>query len=145
MSDWNHATELWRKQHADSQCHRDAATTAAMAQKVESGARKSVLELQCSRAAQEAAEQKQRNRDVLLKLLRFAYFLVKNRIAHTTIYPNFIELQVANGDQLLERHIEDPSNAQYTSRFSTTMLIEAIDTWLDRKLVEEGNYGEKSS
>ena len=37
VSDWNHATELL-KQHAHSQCHRDAAATAAMAQQVESGA-----------------------------------------------------------------------------------------------------------
>ena len=30
-----------------------------------------------------------------------------------------IELQVLNGDELLEKHLsEGPSNAQYTSRFS---------------------------
>ena len=35
------------------------------------------------------------------------------------------------------QHItEGPANAQYTSRFSLTSLIEAIDTWLDRRLVE---------
>ena len=42
-----------------------------------------------------------------------------------------------NGDQLLEQHInQNPLNAQYTSRFSASMLIEAIDTWLDRKLLK---------
>ena len=82
MTDWNHATELL-KQHADSKWHREAAATSAMAHQAESG--QSVLELQYSVAAQEAAELRQRNRDVLLKLLRSTYFLVKNRIPHTTI------------------------------------------------------------
>ena len=73
---------------------------------------KSVLELQCSSAAREAAERRQRNNDVLLKLLRSVYFLVKNRIPHTTTYTQLVELQVANGDQLLEQHInQHPLNA----------------------------------
>ena len=60
ITNWNHATELL-KQHADSQWHRDAAATAVMARQAESG--KSVLELQYSSAAQQAAERRQRNRD----------------------------------------------------------------------------------
>ena len=75
-----------------------------MARQAESG--KSVLELQCSSAAQQATEHRQRNRDVLLKLLRSAYFLDKNRIPHTTVYPHLVNLQVANGDNLLEQHIK---------------------------------------
>ena len=85
-------------------------------------------------AAQQAAECRQKNQDVLLKLLRSAYFLAKNRIPHTTVYPHLVNLQVANGDNLLEQHIkQNPSDAQYTSKFSVTLLIEAIDTWLERK------------
>ena len=103
VTDWNHATELL-KQHAGSQWHRESAATAAMAQHAESG--QSVLELQCSCAAQQATEQKERNRDVLLKLLRSTYFLVKNRIPHTTIFPHLVELQLANGDKVLEKHIQ---------------------------------------
>ena len=61
VTDWNHGTELLK--HVHSQWHRDAAGTAAMAQQVESG--KSVLEVQCASAALEAAERRQRNRDVL--------------------------------------------------------------------------------
>ena len=130
ITDWNHGTEPL-KQHADSQWHRDAVATAVMARQAESG--KPVLELQCSSATQQAAE-RQRNRDV--KLLRSAYFLAKNRIPHTTVYPHLVNLQVTNGDNLLEQHIkQNPSNAQYTSKFSMTMLIEAIDTWLERKLL----------
>ena len=133
-TDWNNATELL-KQHADSKWHREAAATSAMARQAESG--QSVLELQCSVAAQEATELRQRNRDVLLKLLRSTYFLVKNRIPHTTIYPHLIELQIANGDKVLQKHIEHaPSNAQYTSSFSTRMFVQAIGTWLERKLLQ---------
>ena len=134
ITDWNHATELL-KQHADSQWHRNAAAMAAMAEQAEKG--KSVLELQCTSAAREEAERKEKNRQVLLKLLRSVYFLVKNWIPHSTTYRELVELQVANGDQLLEQHINShPLNAQYTSRFSATMLIEAIDTWLERKLLQ---------
>ena len=127
ITDCNHGAELL-KQHADSQWHRDAAATAVMARQVESG--KSVLQ------REQAAERRQRNRDVLLKLLRSAYFLTKNRIPHTIVYPHLVNLQVANGDNLLEQHIkQNPSNAQYTSKFSVTMLIEAIDTWPERVLL----------
>ena len=134
ITDWNHATEL-QKQHADSQWHRNAAAMAAMAEQAEKG--KSVLELQCTSAAREEAERKEKNCQVLLKLLRSVYFLVKNRIPHSTTYRELVELQVANGNQLLEQHINShPLNAQYTSRSSATMLIEAIDTWLERKLLQ---------
>ena len=74
---------------------------------------------------------------VLLKLLRSVYFLVKNRIPHTTTFEDLLALQVDNGDQLLKKHIEEgPGNAQYTSKFSTTSLIEAIATWIDQELLE---------
>ena len=106
-----------------------------MAEQAERG--KSVLELQCLSAAREAAEKRQKNRNMLLKLLRSVYFLVKNRNPQSTIYRQLVELQVTNGDQLLEQHInQHPLNAQYTSRYSATMLIEAIDTWLERKLLQ---------
>ena len=40
-----------------------------------------------------------------------------------------------NGDELLKRHVEEgAANAQYTSSFSATAIIEAIDTWIDQKL-----------
>ena len=52
-----------------------------------------MLEIQCSSAALQAAERKQRNRYVLLKLLRLTYFLAKNRILHTTVYRRLLDLQ----------------------------------------------------
>lgn len=79
INDWNHATELL-KQHGDSTWHRDAAATAAMAEQADKGG--SVIQLH----AREVAKTKQRNREVLLKLLRSVYFLARNRIPHSTIY-----------------------------------------------------------
>ena len=65
------------------------------------------------------------------------YSLVKTRIRHTTVFPDLIELLVVNGDTLLEKHLQvNPANAQYTSKFNTVSMIEAIDTWVERKLLE---------
>ena len=55
----------------------------------------------------------------------------------SSIYPHFIELQVANGDKVLQKHInQGPSNVQYTSSFSLRIIVGAIDTWLERKLLQ---------
>ena len=41
-----------------------------------------------------------------------------------------------NGDEMLAKHLsEGLSNTQYTSRFSARVLIEAIDIWIERKLM----------
>ena len=131
--DWNHATDMLKK-HANSQWHRDASATAAMAQQTASGM--SMLELQCSSAARELADRKERNRLVLVRLLRAVYFLVKHRIPHTTVFPDLLEFLVENGDGVLGRHLNEcPGNAQYTSKFSVNKLIEALDMWLDNKLI----------
>ena len=62
--------------------------------------------------------------------MRSILFLAKNLI------PYSIELQVLNGDEMVEKHhSEGPSNAQYTSRFSARVLIEAIDIWIEWKLM----------
>lgn len=107
------------KLHQNSEWHKDAAITARMAEQT------SVLELQHAAAVRNASEKRAKNREVLLKLLRSVHFLVKH-----------LALQVANGDQLLKEHIEmAPGNAQYTSKFSISSIIEAIATWVDRRLV----------
>ena len=68
--------------------------------------------------------------------MKYIYFLAKNRIPHSTTYQELIELQVLNGDKLLDKNLgEGPSNAQYTSRFSVRVLIEGIDIWIKRKLM----------
>ena len=131
MKDWNHTTEIL-KNHNTSQWYRDAIMVSRMA---EQAMQQSVLEMQLSSAAKEAEEKRTRNRTVLLKLLRSTYFLVKNHIPHTTTLSKLVQLQVANGDELLKHDVEEgAANAQYTSSFSSTKIIEAIDTWIDRKL-----------
>ena len=73
-----------------------------MAEQAQMG--KSVLQLQCSSAAQEAAERKQKNRrSSVVKAFEVSIF--QNRIPHLTTYTQLVDLQVANGDQLLEQHI----------------------------------------
>ena len=95
LTEWKHATELL-KSHAWSKCHKGAAVTTDIAQQAERG--DTVLELHCSAAAKELAEKKKQNCEILLKLLRSVYFLVKNRIPNSITYSNVIELQIANGD-----------------------------------------------
>ena len=127
---WNHATEML-KEHNNSQWHRDAVITSRMAEQAAS--HQNVLQMQRSVAAKEAEERRLRNRDVLLKLIRSVYFMAQNYIPHTTTYRSLVELLIANGDELLKHHIEHgPGNAQYTSSFSATNIIKAIDTWVDQ-------------
>ena len=130
--DWNHATELL-KQRSASKRHQDSLITARMANHIE---QHNVIEMQCAGAAKQAEEQKKKNREIILKLMRPICILAKNRIPHSTTYKELIELQVLNGDGLLEKHLsEGSSNAQYTSRFSARVLIEAIDIWKETKLI----------
>ncbi len=89
--DWNHATELL-KQHSGSKCHQDSSITARMAKHVE---QQNGIEMQCAGAAKQAEEQKKKNREIILKLMRSIYFLAKNRIPHSTTYKELIELQSA--------------------------------------------------
>ena len=128
----NHATELL-KQRSGSKWHQDSSITASMANHIE---QQNVIEMQCAGAAKQAEEQKKKNRENILKLMRSIYFLAKNHIPHSTTYNEFIELQVLNGDGLLEkRRSKGSSNAQYTSRFCDRVLIEAIDIWIETKLM----------
>ena len=90
--------------------------------------------MQYAGAARQAEEQKKKNREIILKLMGSIYFLA-NRIPHSTTYMELLELQVFNSDELLEKHLsEGPSNAQYMSRFSAIVLIEAIDIWIEGNL-----------
>ena len=73
---------------------------------------------------------------IIMKLLRSVYFLAKNRLPLTTTFDDMIQLQIENGDEVLKQHVESgPLNAQYTSNYSVVTLLDAIDTWLDKKFV----------
>ena len=53
-----------------------------------------VIEMQCAGPAKQAEEQKKKNCEIILKMMRSIYFLAKNRIPHLTTYKELIELQV---------------------------------------------------
>ena len=133
VRDWNHTTEQL-KEHSQSKWHKDAVIYSRMA---EQGEKPSVLQLQCSAAAKKTEERRTKNRTIALKLLQSIYFLAKNCLPLTTTFDELVQLQIANGDGLLQQHVEEgPQNAQYTSKFSAVMLLDAIDSWLNRKLME---------
>ena len=102
IQDWNHATEQL-KEHAQSKCHRDAVIHARMA---EQGKEHSVLQLQCSADTMESEERRAKNRNIVLMLLRSIYFLAKNRLSLTTTFDPLVQLQIANGDELLQQHVK---------------------------------------
>ena len=133
IKDWNHATELL-KLHNESKWHRDSTVYVQMA---EQGEKQNIIQLQSAAIAKEQEEQRVKNRAVLLKLLRSVYFVAKNRLPLTTIYKEVVQLQVKNGDANLKQHLDQgPRNAQYVSNFSVVMLMEAIDTWLEQRLLQ---------
>ena len=133
VKDWNHATEVL-KRHNQSTWHRDSIVFVRMA---EQGEKQSVIQMQSAVVAKEQEEKRVRNRALLLKLLRSVYFLAKKRLPLTTVYGDLLELQVQNGDEFLKQHLDHgPHNAQYTSNFSIVMLLDAIDTWLDQRLIQ---------
>ena len=132
VKDWNHATEQLRE-HSQSKWHRDAIIHARMA---EQGEQQSVLQLQCSAVLKQDEERRTKNRMIIMKLLRSVYFLAKNHLPLTTTFDDMIQLQIENGDEVLKQHVESgPLNAQYTSNYSLVTLLDAIDTWLEKKLV----------
>ena len=65
---------------------------------------------------------------------------VESELMNTAAVSNYDVLStisITNGDKVLEQHInESPSNAKYTSIFSIAAMLEAIDMWLERKLLD---------
>ena len=64
--DWKHATELL-EQHSGSKWHQDSSITARMAKHVE---QQNIIEMQCAGDAKQAEEQKNKNCEIILKLMR---------------------------------------------------------------------------
>ena len=70
--DWNHATENL-KAHNESQCHKDAAVAARMAEQP------SVVEVQQGAVAKQISELKANNKEILLKTLALGVFFGKEQ------------------------------------------------------------------
>ena len=62
-----------------------------------------VIEMQCAGADTQAEEQKKKNREIILKLMRSIYFLAKNCIPHSTTYKELIEHQMLMATNCLKR------------------------------------------
>lgn len=133
---WKKATEKLRE-HEQSRTHQDAFVKAEMAK--EADRHGSVLEQQISTARRQQEAEKARNRVVLKKLCKCVYFLVKHKIAHATLFVPLVDLLIECDDQDLKRFFEQEArkNAQYRSTTAVSELIEAINTHLENKVLEQ--------
>lgn len=72
-------------------------------------------------------EEKRENRELLMKLIRSLYFLVKHHILHTTTFENPVTMQIENGDIKLKQHRErSPHNVTYESCTTVVELLTSI-------------------
>ena len=133
ISNWAKATQLLAK-HEKSEWHLasvEAHTLSEMSRK--SG---DVVEMMIIASE----EEKKRNRELMKKLIRSLYFLVRNRIPHTTTFENLITLQIDNGNQELREHkLTCPSNATYLSKVTTAELLSSISNHIEQGLLARLN------
>ena len=85
-------------QHEKSDWHRAAVETNVHSQSTEECG--DVME----QLAASTAEKEKQNRDIMKKLFRSLYFLVKHHIPHTTSFESLVTLQIENGDIKLKSH-----------------------------------------
>lgn len=79
-------------------------------------------------------EEKKGNRELIKKLLRSLYFLVKYHIPHTTTFDGIIMLQIDNGDVKLQTdHNTCPQNATYESYTTVVELLTSTSKVLEKK------------
>ena len=95
ISNWPKAPELL-KRHQQSEWHKAAVQCQVMADitKDKGDIVQPLFKI--------SEEQRLKNRDLLKKVIRSVYFLVKHHIPHTTNFTDLIKLQVENGDELLK-------------------------------------------
>ena len=81
-------------------------------------------------------EERKHNREVMKKLIRSLYFLVKHHIPHTTTFENLLTLQIENGDVKLKSHRDTcPVNATYESYSTIVELLTNISKTLQLNLL----------
>ena len=80
-------------------------------------------------------EERRRNLELIKKLVRSLYFLVKQRIPHTT-FTDLITLQVDNGDKQLKQHKDAGArNASYMPALSIGEFLDSISHHLEQGLL----------
>ena len=129
VNNWVKATALLTK-HEKSDWHLAAVEKRAMSQSTKEHG--DVVELIV--AASE--EEKKDNRELIKKLIRSLYFLVKHHIPHTTTFEGLITLLIENGDIKLKVHREKcPHNATYESYATVVELLASISKTLENRLL----------
>ena len=130
ISNWAKATQMLTK-HGKSEWHLASVEAHTLSEMT----RKSGDVVETMIAASE--EERKRNREMMKKLIRSLYFLVKNRIPHTTTFEGLITLQIDNGNQELREH--NPSNATYLSKATTADLLSSISNHIEQGLLARLN------
>ena len=69
---------------------------------------------QLGNVVEQITQASEENHELIKKLVRSLYFLVKNHIPHITTFHGLVTLQVENGDIKLKTHRDQcPGNATY--------------------------------
>ena len=130
VKNWVKATTLLAK-HKQSEWHLAAIEKRVLSQSAEEHG--DVMEL----IVTASEEEKKQNRELIKKLSRSLYFLVKHHIPHTTTFEGLITLQIENGDMKLKAHRETcPRNATYESYSTTVELLASISKTLENSILD---------
>ena len=79
---------------------------------------------------------RKRNHELMKRLIRSLYFLVKHRIPHTTTFEDLITLQIDNGSEQLQEHRRTcPSNATYLSKATASELLCSISNSIKARVL----------
>lgn len=133
IDNWVKAATLLKK-HQQSEWHLSAVEKYALFQLSQEHG--DVVDLIISASEQD----KKDNRELIKKLIRSLYFLVKHHIPHTTTFEDLVTLQIENGDLKLKRHRETtPQNATYESYTTVVELITSISRILENRLLQSLN------
>ena len=133
VSNWVKATELLDK-HQKSEWHKASVEAQALADSARIHG--SVVE----QMVIASNEEKRKNHEVMKQLIRSVYFLVRNRIPHTTTFQDLVTLQIDNGNQQLRVHQNtSPANATYLSTATTSELLNSISYCIENQLLDRLN------
>ena len=120
INNWVKATELLAK-HSESEWH----LAYVEAQVLTDSTRQSGDVVERMVAASEMDQK--RNRELVKKLTRSLYFLIKHHIPHTTSFEDLICRQIDNGNEQMEEPLRAaPLYAIYFSKVTTAELMSSI-------------------
>ena len=129
VKNWAKASELFGK-HAKSKWHLASTETQALSELAEQHG--DVMDRMLAASELE----RRQNRELMKKLMRSLYFLVRHRIPHTTTFKDLIKLQIENGNGQLKMHKDKaPSNVTYLSNITIADLLKSISHVIEHELL----------